>query len=164
MYNYTIAVGDLGIVPTNLEMRQGEPPPSCSTVFPELSQDPDICHSFRFLSFSFYDPLERESSPDYKCIFFWINIWSGLLAGNGQSICIWKSQRILCISVSRTDSVLCMYYFPVMWNFSFLHNSCGSPFLPSQLFFFLFLSFFFFFFFLLAWIIKTPLRVFSLQS
>ena len=35
--------------------------------------------------------------------------------------CISKSQKILCVSFSRTDSGLCIYY--LVWsNFNFLHN------------------------------------------
>ena len=42
--------------------------------------------------------------------FFFINIRSGSLAEIRWSVCISKSQRSLCVSFSRTDSGLCIYY------------------------------------------------------
>ena len=43
----------------------------------------------------------------------------GLLAGIRWSVCISKSQRILCFSFSRTDIGLCMYHLEV-WSYLYL--------------------------------------------
>ena len=48
---------------------------------------------------------------------------SGRLAGIRWSVSILKSQRILSVSFSRTDSGLCIYHLFVWWNFNFLHSS-----------------------------------------
>ena len=37
--------------------------------------------------------------------------------------CIAKSQRILCVSFSRTDSGLCIYHIFIWLNLKFLHSS-----------------------------------------
>ena len=55
--------------------------------------------------------------------FFLINTESGLLARIEWSICIWKSQRISCISFSRKDPSLCIYHLSVRSNLDFLHYS-----------------------------------------
>ena len=55
------------------------------------------------------------------CIFL-INIMSGRLTGIRWSACILKSQRILCVLFSRTDSGLFKYYLMVWSNFDLLHN------------------------------------------
>ena len=39
------------------------------------------------------------------------------------SISIFKSQKIVCILLSYTDSDLCINYLAVFWNFHLLHNS-----------------------------------------
>ena len=48
------------------------------------------------------------------------------------SICISKSQRILCILFSRMDSVLFIYHLVVWSNLNFLHNSQWIIFPPSH--------------------------------
>ena len=55
--------------------------------------------------------------------FFLTITTSGLLIGNGKSIYIEKSYRILCVYLSRTDSKLCIYHLVEWSNFNFLHNS-----------------------------------------
>ena len=47
------------------------------------------------------------------------------------SACIAKSQKILCVSPSRTDSGLYIYHLVVCSNLNFLHNSQWIP-LPTQ--------------------------------
>ena len=47
------------------------------------------------------------------------------------SVCISKSQRILCVSFFRTDSGLCIYNLVVWSNFNFLRNSQWITF-PTQ--------------------------------
>ena len=47
------------------------------------------------------------------------------LTGIKWSTCISKSQRILYVSLSGTDSGLWMYHLAVWSNFNFLHNSQG---------------------------------------
>ena len=56
---------------------------------------------------------------------------SGRLAKIQWSVCISKSQRILCVSFSRTDSGLCIYHLFVWSNLNFLHNSQWITF-PTQ--------------------------------
>ena len=60
-----------------------------------------------------------------------INIQSGLLAGIRWFVCTSKSQRILCVSFSRTDSILCICHLIVWWNNNLLHNSLWIIF-PTQ--------------------------------
>ena len=56
--------------------------------------------------------------------FFWLIItWFDLLAGISWFVCISKSLRIMCISLSKMDSGLCIYYLFIWSNFNFLHNS-----------------------------------------
>ena len=64
----------------------------------------------------------------------WVNriTRSGRLVEIRWSICISKSQRILGVSSSRTDSGLCIYYLLIWSNLNFLHNSQWIAF-PSQL-------------------------------
>ena len=46
---------------------------------------------------------------------------SGLLAGIRWSVCMLKSHRSLCESVSRTGAGLCIYHLFVWSNWNFLH-------------------------------------------
>ena len=47
--------------------------------------------------------------------FFLLSIaWSGLLTRIGLSVCITKSQKILCISFFRMDSGLCTHHLSVL--------------------------------------------------
>ena len=57
---------------------------------------------------------------------------SGRLAKIKWSDRISKSQRILCISFSRTDSGLCIYHLIIRLNFNFLHISQLITFPPSR--------------------------------
>ena len=60
-----------------------------------------------------------------------VHFRKGCLADMSWSVYISKSQRRLCVSFSRTDSGLCIYYLFVWSNFSFLHNSQWIT-LPTQ--------------------------------
>ena len=83
------------------------PSPSCSLVFLVLWQDLSTCFSFVFFKFLPYG----QPVIDWLS-FFLLNITrSGLLAGIKESVCVSKSQRILCVSFSRTDFGLCIYHF-----------------------------------------------------
>ena len=75
-------------------------------------------HSFNFTIWS----AGTESSQFCKFSFL-IIIKSDRLAGIRGSVCIWKSQRSLCITFSRADAGLCIYHLFVWLNFNFLHNS-----------------------------------------
>ena len=55
--------------------------------------------------------------------FILINTRPGPQFEIGWSICILKSQRILCPSFSTTDFSLCIYHLVVWSNFDLLHNS-----------------------------------------
>ena len=96
----------------------------CSFVFSVLSQITSICRYFRFISFLLWGFLKLQDPFDGEFFFFsLINAMSGQLEEIRCSISISKSQRILCISFSRTDSGLCIYHFVVWSNFNLLHNS-----------------------------------------
>ena len=60
---------------------------------------------------------------DGFCFFSLICCRSGLLAGIRWSICLSKSQRILCFSITRTDSCFCIYHLFPWSNLNFLHDS-----------------------------------------
>ena len=104
--------------------------PSCFTTFSALKQDPSICLFFYFLLFSLCGPLEQQN-PLYDIPFFLINTRSSLLAGIGWSVCIWKFQRILSVSFTKTKSGLCIYHLSVWPIFNLLHNFLWSLFPPS---------------------------------
>ena len=59
-----------------------------------------------------------------------MNTCSNFLTGI-RNFWISKSQRILCVPFSWTDSGLCIYHFAVWSNLSFSHNSLWITF-PSQ--------------------------------
>ena len=65
---------------------------------------------FLFFFFSFF----------FSFCFCWL---SGCLVEIRWSVCVSKSQRILCVSFSRMDSGLCICYLFVWPNLNFLHNS-----------------------------------------
>ena len=74
--------------------------------------------SMYLISFIFTQWSAGKQNPlDINFFFF------GLLVGVKRSVDISKSQRILCISLSRTDSSLCIYRLIVRSNFNLLHNS-----------------------------------------
>ena len=81
------------------------------------------CLSFCFLWFSLYgllgwqNPQYSKFSPFFFSFFNFsllIITRSGHLAKIRDSVCISKSQRILCISFFRMDSGLCIYHF-LLW-------------------------------------------------
>ena len=111
---------------------------SCSTVFSVLKQDLGTFLSFRFLSVLTCDQLERQSPLFGRFSFFFFSslflfffffflaltiTLSGSVAEIRWSVCISKSQRILGVSFSKTDSGLFIYHFFVWSNLNFLHNS-----------------------------------------
>ena len=57
---------------------------------------------------------------------------SGLLAEIRWSVCISKSQKILCVLFSRTESGLWIYNLLIWSNFNFLYNSRWIPFLTES--------------------------------
>ena len=77
--------------------------------------------------------VNRESKVPYPAssLFLLFIIRCGRLADIRWSVCISKSQWNLCVSFSRTDVGLCIYYLFVWSNFNFLHNSQWIT-LPSQ--------------------------------
>ena len=74
----------------------------------------------------------------YVYIYIYIYIYIGTVfiylfafrAGSGM-IPLFKPQRILCVSFSRTDCAMCTYYLFSWLNLSRLHNSQFIPF-PAQ--------------------------------
>ena len=97
-------------------------------IFSTLEQVRGICFPFRFLSVLPWSQSERQSTLFGRfCFFvfcFLLTITkSGRLAEIRWFVCISKSQIILCISFSWTDSGLCIYHLFLWSNFNFLHNS-----------------------------------------
>ena len=64
-------------------------------------------------------------------LFLFIIIRSGPLAEVWWSVCISKSQRMLCVSFSRANSGLCKYHLFVWSNLNFWH-SCQLITLPNK--------------------------------
>ena len=65
-----------------------------------------------------------EKSIRWQVLFFLlVKIRSGFLVWIRWSVCISKSQSMLYLSFSRTDSSLCNYHLSVWSNFSLLLNS-----------------------------------------
>ena len=100
--------------------------------------------SFFFLSFNFtlwsfgtaksalqsrhcgHSGLQSRDCNSASSIFFLlllIIIRSSRLAEIRWSVCVSKSQRSLCVSLSSTDVGLWIYHLFVRSNFNFLHNS-----------------------------------------
>ena len=84
----------------------------------------------RYLSFfctflQMYSVVRRESKIDnfVSSFFLLIIIRSGLLAGIRGSVFKVKSQRTLCVLLSRTGAGLCIYNLLVLSNLNFLHIS-----------------------------------------
>ena len=77
--------------------------------------------------------LLGQQSPQFSKFSFFLLIItrSGHLAKIRWSICISKSQRILCTSFSRTDSELGIYHLFVWSKFNILHSSQWITF-PTQ--------------------------------
>ena len=85
------------------------------------------CLFFQFLCFLLCCPPGWQN-PRYSMFSFFFRFLliifrSGFLARIRGSVCISKSQRILCVLFSRTDSGLCRYQNEVWSNLNFLHNS-----------------------------------------
>ena len=87
---------------------------------------------FFFFVFFFFSILHcgqpGQQSPQFGkfnffFFFFFVTTMSGRLNEIRWSVCTLKSQRNLCVSLSRTDSGLCIYHLFVRSNFNFLHNS-----------------------------------------
>ena len=83
-----------------------------------------------FAFFQFYLVVSQNGKVHYSVgsifyfefSFFLTISWSGRLVEIRWSVCISKSQRILCVSFSRADFGLCVYYL-ILWSSSnFLHN------------------------------------------
>ena len=86
---------------------------------------------FTFFNFTLW--LARTAKSTIQQFFFLlIIIRSCRLAEIRWSVCISKSLRSLCVSISRTHSVLCIYYLFAWSNLNFLHNSQWNT-LPTQL-------------------------------
>ena len=82
---------------------------------------------------SFYFTL--WSTETAGSIFFFVLLTltrSGFLAEIRWSVCISKSQRTLCVSFSRTDSGLYIFYLFAWSNLNFLHNSQWITFLTQS--------------------------------
>ena len=85
-----------------------------------LWRDPSNCLSFRFLLFLFWGQLKKKTFfLHFFCLL--INKRSVRLAEIRWSDCMAKSQRILCISFTRTDCGLRPLHLGS--NFNLLHNS-----------------------------------------
>ena len=91
-------------------------------IFLVLWQGPTICLYFLF-HFQFVIRWNGKVQLTVSSLFLLLNIRSGLLAGIMWSVWISKSQRILNVSFSRTDSSLCVYHLVDWLNFNFLHKS-----------------------------------------
>ena len=65
----------------------------------------------------------KENSFFFFFSFLLLITRTDLQHGIRWSLCIPKSQWILCISFSRTDAGLCIYHLVVWSNFSFLQDS-----------------------------------------
>ena len=91
-----------------------------------------ICLSF-FAFFYFNSGVDRNCKIHQmiSSFFFLINTRSCLLVGIRWFFSISKSQRIFCVSFSRTDSALCIYYLLVWSNFNRLRISHWITF-PKQ--------------------------------
>ena len=77
-----------------------------------------------FAFFQFNPVLSKNGKVNYSAGSFFFTITrSGCLAEIRWSVCISKSQRSLCVSFSRMDSVLWIYHLFVWSNLNFLHNS-----------------------------------------
>ena len=77
--------------------------------------------TFCFLLFSLCCPPERQNSQ--VVLFLLINTTTGRLARIGWSVCISKSERILGISFSWTNSGFCVYHLSGWSSFNLLPNS-----------------------------------------
>ena len=74
---------------------------------------------FAFFQFTLRSAGIAKSTVQQVLFFFLIITRSGYLAEVRGPVSILKSQRSLCVSVSRTDSGLCIYHLFVWSNFNF---------------------------------------------
>ena len=81
---------------------------------------------FTFLYFHGVDHWNSKIAERQFLFFLLINNGSGRLARIRWSVFISKSQRILCVSFSRTDCGLYIYHLVVWSSFYLLHNSRSS--------------------------------------
>ena len=65
-------------------------------------------------------------------LLFFVLINTSLLTGVWWSVYISKSEKILCIPFSLTDSGLCIYHVSEWTNFNLLHNSHWITFLTQS--------------------------------
>ena len=86
---------------------------------------------FFLLSFNFTLWSAWTAKSTIRQVLFFSLTRSGSLAKISWSVCISKSQRTLCVSFSRKDSVLCIYHIFLWSNLNFLHNSQWISF-PTQ--------------------------------
>ena len=87
-------------------------------LYPVISQNGKNLNSVGSLFFSFF------SFFFFSFFFFFLTITRfGRLAEIRWSVCISKSLRSLCISLSKTDSGLCIHHLFMWSNFNFLHYS-----------------------------------------
>ena len=101
---------------------------SCPITFLILWQGPSTYLSFRYLWFSSCGLLGRQNSLFYRFSFFPLIITrSGILAGIRWSVCMTKSQRILCVSFLG-QILACVYtIFSCMVKFRFLAQFLVNP-------------------------------------
>ena len=79
--------------------------------------------SSHFLLFSLCGLLEKQVSWWHFLFSLLINTRYCLLVSFMWSVYISETQRILCISFSRTDYALCIYHLVEWSKFNLLHNS-----------------------------------------
>ena len=92
--------------------------------FLDLWQDAGICLFFHFSLFSLYSPLEWPNPLNDNFFFFLIiNTTFGILARICQTVWIFKSQSILCVQFSKTDTHLYIHHLSSGQILVFLHNS-----------------------------------------
>ena len=66
---------------------------------------------FYLFTFFYIQLFGSKGKPNRQSLYLSINIRSGLLARNSQSVWVSQSQIILCISLTWTDSGLCNILF-----------------------------------------------------
>ena len=103
------------------------------TVFFNSSAKTKYLSFFYFLSVLLIGQPRQQSLQLCKFSFLLLLIImkSGLLAEIMWSVCMSKSYRSLCVSFSRTDAGLCIYYLFVWSNLNVLHDSQWIT-LPTQ--------------------------------
>ena len=95
----------------------------CSIVFFNFLARSRYLYFFSLFSVLPCDQLERLCLLFSRFSFLLTITRSGHLAKIRGSVCIWKSQRILRVVFSMTDSALCIYNLFTWSNLNFLHNS-----------------------------------------